>query len=100
MSKIGISSGIDVTKIDKSRLFKGKKGTYLDISASINLSEVDQYGNNGMVTQSVSSEERAKGVKEVILGNSKIFWTDGNDSPKEQSPTGTGFDDMKDDIPF
>ena len=100
MSKIGISSGIDVTKIDKSKLVQGRKGTYLNITSFINLSEVDQYNNNGMITQSVSSEERAKGVKEVILGNSKIFWTDGNDSPKEQSPTGTGFDDMKDDIPF
>jgi hypothetical protein len=100
MSKVRISAKIDVTKIDKSRLFKGKKGTYLDISASINLSEVDQYGNNGMVTQSVSSEEWAEGVRGPILGNNKVVYTDFSDLPKAESPTGTGFDDMKDDIPF
>jgi len=32
MSKIGINISIDVTKIDKSRLFKGKKGTYMDLT--------------------------------------------------------------------
>jgi hypothetical protein len=100
MKKIGISASIDVTKIDKSKLIHGKKGTYLNITAFINLSEVDQYNNNGMVTQSVSSEERTEGVRGAILGNTKVFYTDGDDLPKAKSPTGTGFDDMKDDIPF
>ena len=98
MSKIGISASIDVTKIDKSKLVQGRKGTYLNITAFINLSEVDQYNNNGMVTQSVSSEEWAEGVRGPILGNNKVVYTDFSDSPKAKSPT--GFDDMKDDIPF
>lgn len=98
MSKIGISASIDVTKIDKSKLVQGRKGTYLNITAFINLSEVDQYNNNGMVTQSVSSEERTEGVRGAILGNTKVFYNDSDDLPKTKSPT--GFEDMKDDIPF
>ena len=98
MSKIGISASIDVTKIDKSKLVHKNNSIYLNITSFINLSEVDQYNNNGMVTQSVSSEERTEGVRGAILGNTKVFYTDGDDLPKAKSPT--GFDDMKDDIPF
>lgn len=52
--KLGISIKIDVTKIDKSRLFKSEKGTYLDLTTMIDLDELDQYGNNGFIAQSVS----------------------------------------------
>jgi len=38
---------IDVTKIDKTFLFKGKAGTYLDIALIPNKSGRDQYGNDG-----------------------------------------------------
>jgi len=61
---------MDVTKIDKSRLFKGAKGTYLDF-ALMEHDQPDQYGNDFMVVQSVSNEERQKGVKGAILGNGK-----------------------------
>lgn len=66
-----ITVRIDVTKIDKSRLFKGQKGTYLDIV----LVETpdDQYGNSHMVVQSVSKEERQQGVRGAILGNAKSW---------------------------
>jgi len=30
--KIGVNLKIDVTKLDKSRFFKGAKGTYADLS--------------------------------------------------------------------
>ena len=45
MAKL-ISLRIDVQKIDKSKLFKGKKGTYLDLTVALN-DEEDDYGNNG-----------------------------------------------------
>lgn len=65
-----ITVKIDVTKIDKALLFKGEKGTYLDIV----LWETpdDKFGNDYRVTQSVSKEAREKGVKGNILGNGKI----------------------------
>jgi Ser-tRNA(Ala) deacylase AlaX len=63
---------IDVTKIDKERLFAGKKGTYLDATVFLN-DEAGQYGDNGMITQDVSKEEREAGTKGAILGNATIF---------------------------
>lgn len=81
--KLGISIKIDVTKIDKSRLFKGEKGTYLDLTTMIDLDELDQCGNNGFIAQSVSKEERQNGVKTPILGNAKVFWRD--ESGQQQS---------------
>ena len=65
-----INLKIDVTKIDKERLFKGKKGTYLDAVLMFD-SEDDRYGNNGMIVQSVSKEEREAGTRGNILGNAK-----------------------------
>lgn len=74
--KIGVSLKIDVTNIDKARLFNGQKGTYLDATVFIDVSELDQYGNSGMITQDVSKEERASGTKGNILGNCKVFYND------------------------
>lgn len=51
MAKVGISLTIDVTKIEKARLYQGQKGTYLDATVFVDLDEADQYGNNGMITQ-------------------------------------------------
>ena len=65
-----ISVKIDVKKIDKTKLFVGEKGTYLDATI-IMRDEPDQYGNSGMVVQNVTKEEREAGIKGVILGNVK-----------------------------
>jgi len=81
MAKIGVSLKIDVSKIDKARLFKGQKGTYLDMTAFIDLEQLDQYGNSGMITQDVSKEEKAQGAQGAILGNSKVFWKDAVQAP-------------------
>lgn len=113
--KIGVELKIDVTKIEKARLFQGKKGKYLTMTAFIDIEQEDQYGNNGMITHKKDEgEERAP-----ILGNSKVFWKDGNQSQQppqqayqqqqqqnaenlsnnvQQAPT--GFDDFDSDIPF
>ena len=82
--KIGLSVKLDVKKIDKARLFEGEKGTYLDLTTFIDLDELDQYGNNGFIAQSVSKEEREQGVKGNILGNVKVFFNDTN--PQQQHP--------------
>ena len=98
MSKL-IAIKIDVTKIDKARLFEGKKGSYLDATVFLN-DEEGQYGDNGMITQSVSKEERESGVKGNILGNVKILgeFGDNNSSPAP-APAASGSASM-DDIPF
>lgn len=111
---IGVNIKIDVTKIDKELLVKGKKGTYLDATVFINPDEADQYGNHGMVTQAVSKEAREAGEKGNILGNAKVFWQDSGikrDQPqyskgvndKTQSgndKTQGGFDNFDSDVPF
>jgi hypothetical protein len=88
--KIGVRLSIDVSKIDKSKLYKGEKGTYLSCTAFIDPNNPDQYGNAGMITQDVSKEEKEAGVKGAILGNSKVFW---QGEGKQAQPS-------LDDIPF
>jgi hypothetical protein len=83
--KVGVSLKIDVSKIDKSRLFKGEKGTYLDATVFVDVDQLDQYGNSGMITQDVSKDEKQQGVKGNILGNCKVFW---NDGAQQQAPQG------------
>lgn len=103
MAKVGVSLKIDVTNIEKERLFKGAKGTYLDATVFIDLGEADQYGNHGMITQNVSKEERDAGTRGAILGNCKVFYRDGVDAPAapapQQTAPATDFDDDES-IPF
>jgi len=65
-----IAIQIDVKKIDKSRLFEGKKGTYLDVIL-IETPNSD-YGDY-MAVEQISKEEREAGKKGTILGNAKII---------------------------
>ena len=100
MATVGISASIDVTKIDKSKLIDGKKGTYLNITTFVNLDEKDQYDNNGMITQSVSQEEREAGTRGAILGNTKVFFKDEGSSNTSASKVKEGFDQVSEDVPF
>ena len=93
--KVGLSVRIDVTKIDKERLNKGEKGTYLDLTTFVDTAEQDQYENNGFISQSVDKEEREKGVQPPILGNVKVFYTDGESAPVQSNSA-----PITEDIPF
>ena len=85
MSKIAISLKVDLSKIDMSRIFNGKNGAqYLDMTAFVSLTELDQYDNSGMITQSVKKEEKEQGIKGNILGNSKVFWVENGQAPQSQ----------------
>ena len=66
-----ISAKIDVLKINKALLFKGAKGTYLDISILENKGGTDQYGNDFVIIQDIGKEARERGEKGPILGNGK-----------------------------
>lgn len=79
MSKIGISISINVSKIDKTRLFQGKKGMYMDLTTFIDTDNLDQYDNNGFISQSTSKEENEAKVRTPILGNCKVFFNDASD---------------------
>ena len=97
-NKYGIEIKIDVTKIDKARLFEGKKGKYLTMTAFIDVENEDQYGNNGMVTHKKEQGED----KAPILGNARVFWsgTSQQEASKPSVQQPNGMDDFEDDIPF
>lgn len=106
MSKL-VALKIDVSKIDKDRLYQGTKGVYLDAVVWLN-DDADKYGNHGMITQSVSKEERDSGVKGEILGNAKILMVK-DDRPSTGQVTGqarnqpdqSGYDDgEQSDLPW
>lgn len=92
-----ISVRINLNQIDKAKLYTGAKGTYLDAVIFLK-DDVDQYGNSGMIVQSVTSEERAAGTKGNILGNVKLLGAKpvSNDAPLS-SPSKAPFIE---DLPF
>lgn len=75
-----ITVKIDVTLINKEKLFTGKPKNgrtpkYLDLVLFENRHGEDQYGNHYVVCQAISKEERQAGKKGAILGNGKIIQT-------------------------
>jgi hypothetical protein len=80
-----IKVSIDVTKIEKHRLFEGKPRQsdggipkYLSCALLENKDGPDKYGNDGFIVQDVSKSEKESGVKGVIIGN----WRDLDTTPK------------------
>lgn len=65
-----ITLKIDVTKIDKKRLYKGQKGTYL--SCVMIETPNSEYGDY-MIVEETTKEEREAGTKGTILGNAKVL---------------------------
>lgn len=66
-----IAGKINLNAYDKSKIFRGQKGDYLDIL--LIGPKPDQYGNDYMIVQSVTKEERLAGKRGAILGNAKII---------------------------
>ena len=80
MSSI-ISASIDVTRIDKDKLVKGK---YLNVSIIVD-DKNDKFGNNVSITLSQSKEERDAKAPKTYMGNGKVVWGVGKleEAPKE-----------------
>lgn len=97
--RIGVNLKVDVSKLDKAKFFKGKKGTYVDLTAFIDTENVSDFGDNGRITQ-----KGEKGEQMPIIGNAKIFWRDdANAQPtREHVKEQPQFDknDLDDDCPF
>ena len=101
------TANINVTKIDKTALYAGKNGKYLNIVFFDNKDGPDQYGNNGFVTQDIGKERRLAGERGPIIGNWK--W---DEAPRGQAqPPAGSYDNAAavsaatvgaedDDIPF
>jgi len=95
-----IKLNIDVTKLNKNRFHKGAKGTYANLTVLLR-DETDTYGNDGMIVEDVSKEEREAGTKGTIVGNVRIVnkqqpKTTPVIAPKDDS----WIDDSSDQVPF
>lgn len=71
-----ISGSIDLTKIDKSKIYEGKKGKYYPITVVLN-NEPGNYGDSGYIQTEQTKEERDAKQPKTFLGNVKVVWTDG-----------------------
>ena len=100
-----MKANIDLNKIPKDKIYKGKKGNYLPIVITIN-DELGNYGDSGPIIVEQTKDEREAKVDKVYLGNVKIVWTNGTNvdaAPKEdgqpqQLPRAVVLED--DDLPF
>lgn len=79
------SASLDVKKITKSKLVEGKKGTYANVTISIN-DEADQYGNTASIYESQTQEEREAKAPKVYLGNAKLVWSSDGGSTAKKAP--------------
>ena len=80
-----MKANIDLNKIPKDKIYKGKKGSYLPIVITIN-DELGNYGDSGPIIVEQTKDERDAKVDKVYLGNVKIVWTNGinvDAAPKE-----------------
>lgn len=80
-----ISIKINVDKINKSRLYKGQKGNYLEITAAIN-DEQNQFGHDVSVWQGQTKEEREAKKEKNYLGNGKVIWSSENSIATDEQP--------------
>jgi len=94
MGKI-INVKIDVTKLDKNKFFKGKKGTYANVTVAENMDGESEYGDTHYVFESQSKEERDAKTPKNYLGNGKEF-VFGNNGGTQTATTET----VDDDFPF
>lgn len=68
-----INLSIDVTKVTKEALAKGK---FLNLTISVN-DEINQYGQNVAAWESQTKEEREQKYERNYVGNGKVVFTEG-----------------------
>lgn len=81
---------------------KQTDGSYKNYTISIS-DNVDKYGNNVVVFESQTKEQRERGDKRTYLGNGVVVWTDGNVKvapKKERTKAIDANEDVTSDLPF
>lgn len=93
-----INFSLDLSKLPKDKIIKGKKGQYINLTASIN--DETRFGNNVSVFVSQSADERENKDSKTYVANGKVVWTDGNivRAEREEEPVSTS--SGGDDLPF
>jgi len=99
---------IDVSKIDKRHLFKGKNGTYLNCVAWEN-DRPSEYGDTHRIQQDIPKEAREAGDKPPYIGNMTMPEDEAPQRPtaRQQQPSRAhrppadpNLDAQPDEIPF
>ncbi len=97
-----VNFSLDVTKLPKEKMIKGKKGTYINLTAFVG--EFDKFGNNAAFAVSMTKEEREAGAQRIYVGNGKVASM--NDTPIEVAGKTGGTQaaeisqEESDDLPF
>jgi hypothetical protein len=99
-----VNFSLDLTKLPKDKMIKGKKGTYINLSLNLN-DQTNQFGSNASVVVSQSKEEREAKEERVYVGNGKVIWTDGTikTATNDNAPALTSAaqsPDRDEDLPF
>src|ERR1017187_9804688 len=94
-----LSISIDLSKFDKARIIKGKTtGQYYDLQVFVN-DEKDKYGNDIVVAEGQTKEERDRKDKRKYLGNGRKIWESTSNKPKGESVSQEN-NTATDDLPF
>ena len=100
-----LKANLNLAAIPKDKIYKGKKGSYLPITITINY-ELGNYGDNGPIIVEQSKEEREAKADKTYLGNVKVVWTNGTNvatAPREGAaapPPQAAPAAADDDLPF
>jgi|TARA_B110000208_G_scaffold56439_1_gene74103 hypothetical protein len=65
----------ELKKIDKNKIIKGEKDSYIPITISVN--DESRYGKNVSITIAQDQDERSNKAEKHYLGNGSVIWTDG-----------------------
>ena len=100
-----ISGNINLSKLDKSKIYEGKKGKYYPVTVVIN-NEVGEYGDSGYIMTEQTKEQREAKEQKSYLGNVKVVWTngtfpdkipyEGNGAPQQKAAPAK----VEEDLPF
>jgi hypothetical protein len=98
-----INLSLNLENLPKEKFVKGKKGTYYNLTVSVN-DETNDYGSNVSAYDSQTKEERDAKKTRNYIGNGKVVWTDGkctavvrDDEPKKAQKEVVS---ASDDLPF
>lgn len=95
---------VNLDKVLKDNLYKGQKGTYLDL-VLFNTPE-SPYGDDFVVKQDLGKEAREQGKESPILGNGKAWDLSGQPCPRDgvqsapSAPSPVAPTSTNDDLPF
>ena len=92
-----INASIDLSKVDKSKIYEKDGKKYLSLSISLN--DETRYGNNVSIAISQSKEEREAKALKTYLGNGKVVWNNGEIKNAEKEETAPS-DEPETDLPF